>query len=209
LHARAVTGRGDTCDISMMDGAASWLSIHAADFFATKKVPERERMHLSGEHPCYRIYPAADGWLTVGALEPQFWSSLCSAIDKPDLVDDAFAVGDRRATVIAELEELFSSRTRAEWMAELDGLDVCVAPVNDLAEAMDDPQLLHREMFIETDVPTAGPWTYVGNPIKLAEHAGNVATRPPPAMGEHTAEVLAEVGISDDDLERLRSTGAV
>lgn len=208
LHARDVTDRGDFCDISMMDGAASWLSIHAADFVATKRVPERELMHLSGQHPCYRIYPAADGWLTVGALEPQFWSALCTAIGKESLAGDAFAVGERRTAVIAQLEELFSAKTRAEWMAELGDLDVCVGPVNDLAEALDDPQLRHREMFFESDVPGVGPWTHVGNPIKLSG-SGDVTKRPPPKMGEHTAEILAEVGVSTNDLEGLRSTGVV
>jgi crotonobetainyl-CoA:carnitine CoA-transferase CaiB-like acyl-CoA transferase len=210
LQARVRTGRGDMCDISMMDGAASWLSIHAADLVATKQVPQREEMHLSGGHPCYRIYPAADGWLTIGALEPQFWSALCVAIGREDLMDDAFAMGERRGEVIAELEQLFATRTRAEWLEQLKGLDVCVGPVNDLAEAMDDPQLVHREMFIEADVPGAGPWTHVGNPIKLASGRSEATTvRPPPKMGEHTAELLATVGVSADDLEGLRSNGVV
>lgn len=209
LHARSVGGEGDFCDISMMDGAASWLTIHAADFVASKTVPQRERMHLSGEHPCYRVYPAADGWLTVGALEPQFWSALCSAIGKEHLAGDAFAAGDRRTAVIAELEETFSQKTRAEWMAQLEDLDVCVGPVNDFAEAFDDPQLRHREMFFDSDVPTVGAWTHVGNPIKLTGHGADVTRRPPPQMGEHTSEVLAEAGISEAEIEGFRSTGVV
>lgn len=209
LHARTSTGRGDFCDISMTDGAASWLSIHAADFVAGNQVPQRELMHLSGGHPCYRIYPAADGWLTIAALEPQFWSALCSALGKDNLKDDAFAIGERRDQVIAELEELFGSKTRAEWLQALDGLDVCVGPVNDLAEALDDPQLRHREMFFESEVPSVGPWTHVGNPIKLSEGRGDTGRRPPPAMGEHTQEILAEAGVSDVELEGLRSAGAI
>ena len=209
LTQRERTGRGDFCDISMMDGAASWLSIHAADMVATKNVPERERMHLSGAHPCYRIYPAADGWLTVGALEPQFWTALCTAIGREDLADGAFATGDRRVEVISALETLFATKTRAEWMDLFDGLDVCVAPINDVAEAFDDPQLRHREMFVEADVPGAGPWTHVGNPIKLSGSTADVTHRPPPMMGEHTAEVLAEVGVGDDELEGFRSTGVI
>lgn len=209
LHARSISGAGDFCDISMMDGAASWLTIHAADFVASKTVPQRERMHLSGEHPCYRVYPAADGWLTVGALEPQFWSALCSVIGKEHLAGDAFAAGDRRTAVIAELEETFSQKTRAEWMSQLDGLDVCVGPVNDFAEAFDDPQLRHREMFFDSDVPTVGSWTHVGNPIKLAGHGADVTRRPPPKMGEHTSEVLVEAGVSEAEIEGFRSTGVV
>lgn len=209
LHARERSGHGDFCDVSMMDGAASWLSIHAADMIATKQVPERELMHLSGGHPCYRIYPAADGWITVGALEPQFWAALCAAIGREDLVDDAFAMGERRTEVIGELEDLFSTKSRAEWMAHFEGLDVCVGPVNDLAEAFDDPQLRHREMFVEDEIPGVGPWTHVGNPIKLSDGPGRVTRRPPPTMGEHTDEILIEIGITPDELEGLRSTGVV
>jgi crotonobetainyl-CoA:carnitine CoA-transferase CaiB-like acyl-CoA transferase len=209
LHRRAATGTGDFCDIAMMDGVASWLTIHAAEFVATKSVPERELMHLSGRYPCYRVYPAADGWLTVGALEPRFWTELCMTLEREDLVGDAFAAGDRRTTVIAELESLFATKTRAEWMAEFDGLDVCVGPVNDFAEAFEDPQLRHRDMFVEADLPDVGPWTHIGNPIKLSGAPGDVTSRPPPTMGEHTAEVLAEVGVGTDELEGLRAAGVV
>jgi alpha-methylacyl-CoA racemase len=209
LFRREQTGTGDFCDVSMMDGAFSWLSIHAAQFVATSKVPERERMHLSGAYPCYRVYPAADGWLTVGALEPQFWAALCRALDREDLLDDAFAMGERRNEVIAELDALFSTRSRAEWMRQLDGLDVCVAPVNDFAEAFADPQARHREMLVEADVEGIGPWTHVGNPIRLRESPGAVAGRPPPALGQHTAEVLGEAGLTGAEIEELRAAGAI
>jgi crotonobetainyl-CoA:carnitine CoA-transferase CaiB-like acyl-CoA transferase len=209
LFRREATGRGDFCDVSMMDGVASWLSIHAAQFFATKAVPERELMHLSGRYPCYRVYPAADGWITVGALEPQFWAALCTAIDREDLAGDAFAMGERRDRVIAELDALFATRTRAEWMQSFEGLDVCVGPVNDFAEAFDDPQLRHREMWVDDDLPGVGPWTHVGNPIKLQGSPGEVTRRPPPGLGEHTAEILGAVGVTSSDLEGLRSAGVV
>ncbi|MDQ4065316.1 MAG: CoA transferase [Actinomycetota bacterium] len=209
LVRRATTGRGDLCDISMMDGAFSWLSIHAGEFVATKKVPEPERMHLSGAYPCYRVYPAADGWISVGALEPQFWSALCGALDRDDLAGDGFAVGDRRDEVIAELEALFSTRTRAEWMQHFEGKDVCVAPVNDLAEAFDDPQARHRAMVVDADVRGTA-WTHIGNPIKLAgDSDASLVRMPPPLLGEHTDAVLADAGFSDDELEGLRAAGAI
>ena len=208
LHKREVDGTGDFCDVSMTDGIVSWLSIHAAEFFATKQVPERERMHLSGAYPCYRVYPAADGWVSVGALEPQFWAALCEAIDRSDLLGDAFAVGERRDEVIAELEGVFSTRTRAEWMALLEGKDVCVAPVLDFAEAFEDPQIQHRGMVLETDLPGGESTAVIGNPFKFSSDR-EVAHRPPPRMGEHTAEVLAELGLGEPDLERLRSAGAI
>jgi crotonobetainyl-CoA:carnitine CoA-transferase CaiB-like acyl-CoA transferase len=208
LVRRGVTGRGDFCDISMMDGAVSWSSIHAAEFFASGQVPQRELMTLSGAFPCYRVYPAADGWVTVAALEPQFWSNLCASIARPDLVDDGFATGPRRDVVLGELEALFATRTRAEWMSHFDGLDVCVGPVNDFAEAFADEQVQHRRMVIEADVD-GGSFKHLGNPVKLGSMTSNLLRRPAPELGEHTDEVLAEAGIDEAQRAALRAASAV
>lgn len=209
LHRRAVTGSGDYCDVAMTDGIVSWLSIHASEFFATKHPPERERMHLSGTYPCYRIYPAADGWITVGALEPQFWAELCEAIDRPDLAGDGFATGDRRDEVIADLEQLFATKTRAEWMVTFEGRDVCVGPLNDFAETFSDAQIRHRAMVLDADVPGVGEFPFVGSPLKLRHAPADVHRRPPPAMGEHNAEVLGGLGVDEEELERLSRRGVI
>jgi crotonobetainyl-CoA:carnitine CoA-transferase CaiB-like acyl-CoA transferase len=209
LVRRGATGEGDHCDVSMTDGAFSWLSIHAAQFQATGEVPQRALMPLSGAYPCYRVYPASDGWLSVGALEPQFWAALCAALDREDLLDDGFATGERRAEVISELETLFSSRSRAEWMESFGDRDVCVAPVNDLAEAFEDPQLRHRSMIVESEVPGVGRWEHIGNPIKLSGAPGRVDRLPPPRIGEHTDEVLGSAGFSSQEIEDLRGSGAI
>ncbi len=192
----------------MMDGVVSWLSMQAAEFFATKAPPQREEMALSGAYPCYRLYRAADGWLAVGALEPGFWSALCEAIGRPDLTGDAYAVAERAERVIAELDELFASRSRAEWMRLFSGRDVCVSPVNDLAEALDDVQVRHRRMVFQADLPDVGDWNQIGNPIRLAGAGGATFRRPPPGLGEHTDEVLREAGLAVD-LAALRSSGVV
>ena len=208
LHRKSVTGEGDFCDISMADGALSWLTIHAGEFAATKADPQREAMHLSGKYPCYRVYPAADGYLSVGALEPQFWAALCEAIERPDLAGDAFAMGDRRDEVIADLGKLFSTKTRAEWMAAFDGRDVCVGPVNSFSETFEDEQFAARSMVFETEVPGVGAWTHVGNPLKLGSAEASSMRLPPPKMGEHTDGVLADLGIADRS-EELRSAGVI
>jgi len=209
LVRRGVTGEGDFCDISMMDGALSWLSIHAAEFFATSTVPQAELMALSGAWPCYRIYPAADGWLTVAALEPHFWTELCEAIDRPDLVGDGFATGARRADVVAELDDLFAAKTRAQWMARLEGRDVCVGPVNDFDEAFADDQVRARDMVIEAEVPGGGPFRHLGNPVKLSSAPPAGLRRPPPALGEHTDEVLEQAGIDEAGRSALRAAAAI
>ena len=209
LLRRSATGRGEFCDVSMMDGAFSWLSIHAAEFVATGHEPQRERMHLSGAYPCYRVYPVADGWITVGALEPQFWSALCEGLERPDLADDAFAVGERRDEVIAELERIFSKRTKAEWLEAFEGLDACVGPVNNFEEAFQDPQVVARSMIMEGDVPGVGTWKHVGNPLKIGQSRDEILRIPPPHLGEHTEQVLTEAGFEQAAIDELRAAGAI
>jgi crotonobetainyl-CoA:carnitine CoA-transferase CaiB-like acyl-CoA transferase len=210
LHERSSTGQGSFCDVSMLDGVVSWLSVHAADFVATGHVPERGRMHLSGAYPCYRVYPAADGWISVGALEPQFWAHLCEALDRTDLIGDAFATGERRNEVIGELETLFKTRNRAEWMGVFEGKDACVGPVNDFAEAFADEQVRSRAMVVDEPVPGVGDWSHVGNPFKFdADLAGPLMRLPPPRLGEHTAELLSEIGVSGEEVAELRAAGTV
>jgi alpha-methylacyl-CoA racemase len=209
LHQRGSTGRGTICDVSMADGVLSWLSIHAAASIASGGVSERGMMALTGAFPCYRVYPAADGYMTVGALEPRFWKSLCAALGREDLVDDGYASGARRAEVIADLEAVFRTRTRAEWMDVFGDVDACVGPVNELAEALDDAGFRARDMIWNSEIPGAGAWTQLGNPIRVADAPGDVARRPPPRLGEHTGEVLAEAGIDAAAIEGLRSEGMV
>jgi alpha-methylacyl-CoA racemase len=209
LLRRQATGEGDYCDVSMTDGALSWLSIPAVSYLAGGDVPQRGVMPLSGAFPCYRIYAAADGHMTVGALEPQFWSALCETIGRADLAGDGFATGSRRDEVVQELEAVFSSRTRAEWMEVLGDRDVCVGPVNHLDEALADEQVKARSMVVESDVAGAGSLGHLGNPINLRRARGSVVKRSPPALGEHTDEVLSETGVDSSRIAELRASGVV
>lgn len=209
LHRRERTGEGDFCDVAMMDGAFSWLSIHAAQYVATGEIPLRERMPLSGLFPCYRVYPAADGYVTVGALEPQFWSALCDTLGRSDLEDDGYAVGDRREVVVRELADIFASKTRAEWMEAFAGVDACVGPVKDLGEAFSDEQILHRRMVVQ-DTGSLPGWKHVGTPIKLLNGAGDEVVRSaPPELGEHTTDTLRSMGVDEATEVDLRRRGAI
>jgi len=198
------TGEGEYVDVSMTDGAFALLSVHLGEYFATGRVPERERMLLNGLYPGYNVYACADGrHLTVGALEPQFFAALCEAVGRPDLTEthlDPEAVPVWRA--------LFLTRSRHEWLELCGGTEACVGPVNDFAEAADDPQLRHRRMVVELEHPTAGAFRQVAPPIRLREHPARIGG-PPPGLGEGTRVFLREVGYTDAEIEDLLARGVV
>jgi len=185
----------------MLDGVVSWLSIHAAAFLATGESPRPGSAALSGGFACYRVYRAGDGkYLTVGALEPQFWKALCDALGCPDLISDQF--GPNQEEVADRLEDVFSTKTRDQWLAALKDVEACVAPVNDLAEALADPQVQARDMVADVEGSMVGP----GSPLKLGARG---PLRPAPGLGEHTAEVLARFGVDEDEIAALRAAGAI
>ena len=198
------TGEGEHVDVSMTDGAFALLSVHLGDHFATGLVPGPERMLLNGAYPCYNVYACADGrHLTVGALEPQFFEALCEVVGRADLVPTRL---DPEALPV--WRALFLTRPRDAWLASFEGTDACVGPVNDLAEAIDDPQLRHRQMVVEAQHPTVGSTRQVGTPFKLREHPAAIGG-PPPRLGEGTRSLLTEAGYPDAEIDDLLELGVV
>ena len=205
LWAREETGRGQFVDIAMMDGSLAWQVVNVMRWLAEKQEPERGETMLTGHHPCYAIYETKDGrHVTVGALEPHFWRTLCERLGFPELVEKQFAEGAEREEMFRRVRARFRERTMAEWVAELADLDICFGPVAKLSEAMRDPQALHRGMVVE------GPdgRTTLGNPIKLTATPPTLRT-PTPTLGQHTDEVLASLGYSAGDVAALRARGVV
>jgi crotonobetainyl-CoA:carnitine CoA-transferase CaiB-like acyl-CoA transferase len=149
------------------------------------------------------VNAGADGrHLTVGALEAPFWRALCEAVGRPDLVHSQMDPG-----AIPQWRELFASRSRDAWLAACNGVDACVGPVNDLDEAIDDPQLRARGMVEEISHPTEGPQRQLGTPLRFEEHRAQ-ATGRAPELGNATREVLAEVGLREADIDALFAAGA-
>ena len=198
------SGEGEHVDVSMTDGAFALLSVHLGDYFATGAVPGPEQMLLNGAYPCYNVYACADGrHLTVGALEPQFFEALCEVVGRPEL-----AATRLEPDALPAWRDLFLTRSRDEWLAAFEGTDACVGPVNDMAEAIDDPQLRHRGMVVEVEQPALGTVRQVAPPLKLREHqvaAGGL----PPGLGEGTRAFLEEAGYSGAEIDGLFADGVV
>ena len=205
LHERRRSGEGQLVDVSMADGALSWLAMVAGRYFCDGEVPRRGEGELSGGLVCYLPYEAADGWVSCGALEPKFWAALCNGVGRPDLIEGQFEAPGSKTW--EEMAEVFRSRTREEWRAFNDEHDCCVEPVLDLDEALGSELVRAREMVVELDQPQLGPVRQLGVPVKLSRTPGD-PSRPAPAFGEHTEEVLREAGYSAEEVAAMLESGA-
>ncbi len=192
-------GAGRRIDVSMTDGAVSWLAMPLAQAGAGEEV-RRGEQRLSGRYACYRVYQCGDGrHFSVGALEPKFWGALCVALGKPDLVALQFAEGDDQARAHSEMEAVFATRPRDEWALELADLDACCEPVLELHEVAGHPQVVARRL-----IETRDTGVEVRPAVLMREDWRRLG---PPRLGEHSAEVLAEVGVDADRFAELRRAG--
>jgi alpha-methylacyl-CoA racemase len=207
LRERDRSGEGQFVDVSMADGSLSWLAMVAARYFAEGITPRRGNIELGGSLICYRPYACADGWVTLGALEPKFWQAWCRGVGREDLIEKQFDRPGSPAHV--EAQAIFMERTRAQWQQFASEHDCCLEPVLDLDEALDSELVRAREMVVGIDQPgVSDPVKLLGVPIKLSRTPGDPHQRPGPALGEHTDEVLAEAGLSDEEIAALKEAGA-
>lgn len=205
LVRRQATGEGAEIDISMTDGAMSWLAMPASAALAGD-VRRRGDVDLGGRWACYVPYEAADGWISCGALEPKFWQAFCNGVGREDLIAKQFAaIGSDDH---AEIAAVFRSRTRAEWAAFNDQHDCCIEPVLELDEALGSDLTRERGMVIEVEQPGAGPVGQVAPPFVIDRQRPD-RREPAPAFGEHTDEVLTDLGYDADQIAELRAGGAV
>jgi len=194
---------GDHLDVALTDavvamsGAVAPLAFDGAD-------PAGRETALTGEHPCYDVYEAADGrYVTLAALEPEFWKRFCEAVDRPELIDRQYAADPAEREAVREaVAAVFAERSRDEWEALLGDEDAMVAPVRSVAEALDSDQARERGLVVGGDTPR------VGLPVRPSEGLPG-SDESVPELGADTDAVLREHGYDDDDLDALRAAGAL
>jgi crotonobetainyl-CoA:carnitine CoA-transferase CaiB-like acyl-CoA transferase len=212
LYSRASSGNGQMVDTSLFEAGIMQTYWHSAICFATGVAsgPMGTAHPLNGP---YQAFPAADGWITVGAANQTNWVRLLEAMEAPELADDPrFANNGQRMRNLAQLVELltplFKRRTSADWLERLEKVGVPAGPVLDIAQMHADPQTRARDMVVQTHHPVAGNVKAIGLPIKFSETPGGVR-RAAPLLGQDTREVLRQHGFSADEIDEMVEQGAI
>jgi crotonobetainyl-CoA:carnitine CoA-transferase CaiB-like acyl-CoA transferase len=212
LHSRASSGQGQMVDTSLFEAGIIHTYWQSAIAFATGQAPGP----MGTGHPLnapYQAFPAADGWITVGAANQGNWLRLLEALEAPVLgYDSRFANNTERMRNLpalnAALTPLFKHRSSAEWLRRLEEAGVPAGPVLDVNQMHADPQTLAREMIVETTHPKAGQVRAIGLPIKFSDTPGGLR-RAAPVLGQHTREVLRDHGFSDTQIDQMAALGAI
>ncbi len=212
LHHREQTGHGQSIDISLFDSQLAWLINVAQNYLVSGQEPKR----YGNAHPNivpYQAFATADGWIAIGIGNDAQFARFCTIIERPDLaLDPHFLTNPARVShrqeLIALLSEIFVQRSTAEWLQEFERAGLPHAPVRSISEALDHPQAVARNMVVDVPHPTAGSIKLVAPPVKFSLTAAQIR-RPPPLLGEHTEEILREIGYRDDQIAALRQEGAI
>jgi crotonobetainyl-CoA:carnitine CoA-transferase CaiB-like acyl-CoA transferase len=208
IVARQKTDQGQFIDIAMLDGVLSMLTT-ISGFLRPSGKPAQEEYLGDWVVPGYNVYETHDNkYVALGIFRPQSWQALCQVLGREDFVDHQWATGEKHGEILSFLEETFRTKTRDEWCRMLRELDVEIGPVNSLPEVYADPQVLHRQMVVEVDHPTAGKMNQVGIPIKFSETPARLRT-PAPAIGQDTDSILKELEYDEKDIQALRDAQAI
>ena len=212
LIERERSGEGQWVQTSLLEGLIAVLGFQAAKYFATGKRPERQGNDHAMMSP-YGTFRTRDGFINIAAGNQGMWERLARALGLEELIEDGRfrTVTDRmenRSALTALLEEKLGEKTTKQWEGVLNEAGVANGPILHLDEVFEDPQVLHQEMILEQEHPTIGKIKQLGFPTKLSRTPATLRL-PPPLMGEHTDEVLGELGYTTEEIRAMRDEGVL
>jgi crotonobetainyl-CoA:carnitine CoA-transferase CaiB-like acyl-CoA transferase len=212
LRHRDATGQGQAIDMALLDTQVAMLANLGANYLATGVAPQRAGNAHQNIVP-YQVFEVADGHMILAVGNDGQFAKFCEVAGRRELAGDPrFARNsDRvrnRAVLVPMLAELMRQRRKSDWLASLEAAKVPCGPINDLAEVFADPQVQARGMTVAAPHPLADDLRLVASPMKFSKTPVQYR-RPPPLLGEHTDEVLRELGLMDEDVASLRSSGVV
>jgi crotonobetainyl-CoA:carnitine CoA-transferase CaiB-like acyl-CoA transferase len=203
LFAKQYTTQAQYIDASILDALLSWLVIPL-----TLQLGNHPRM-LGGDSPFYRLYRTRDAKLVaIGAIESKFWEGLCKLIKRPDIIPDQYSPEPRRSEVTKVIESAFLTKTADEWFRIMSQHDLPCTPILSLDEVIRDPQVRSRHMILEKEPSGSSRVPYVGNPCKISD-LGQIELSPSPKLGEHSAEILREIGYSNSAIQNFIELGII
>jgi len=217
LVSRDRIGKGQYVDVAYLDSTISLLSFFLGPYFASGTVIKRGETALHGAYPYYGIYKTGDNkYLTIGCLETHFWRSLCQVLGTEEYVDDhllpehffSAPEGARWKEIRSALEKVFLTGTRDEWFEKLSEHGIPVGKVCTPDEAIHDPQIQHRKMIIDIDHPEFGKVKQIGSAIQFSETPAK-AKNSVAHFGEHSKEILHELGYSRKEIESFYQSSIV
>jgi crotonobetainyl-CoA:carnitine CoA-transferase CaiB-like acyl-CoA transferase len=210
LLVRERQGAGQYLDLAMLDGAFMWNCLRWGKYLADGRIPRPGDDVLNQGFACYNLYATKDGrYMSLGALEPQFWRAFSKAAAHPEWDRaDYLEPGPHQEPLKAAVAALFGERTQAEWVAHFAAHDCCCEPVLHLNEAQQDSQIQARQMVVDLVHESWGAYRQLGIAPKFSRTPGTLRSHAP-ELGEHTGAILQELGYGPEQIGELRQRGVV